>query len=119
VPLGLKRSEAIRKAGQLGFAADMRKCPIPKNPNGALATQPKSGKFVEPREAPVSKPTKNMFDPKAFLAKVGAGKTILEFRKHQHVFEQGDVADTAFYIQKGKVKLTVGLSRARKRSSQF
>ena len=37
----------------------------------------------------------------------GAGKTILEFRKNQHVFEQGDVADTVFYIQKGKVKLTV------------
>jgi CRP/FNR family cyclic AMP-dependent transcriptional regulator len=55
----------------------------------------------------MEKPTKNMFDPKIFLAKVGAGKTILEFRKNQHVFEQGDVADTVFYIQRGKVKLTV------------
>jgi CRP/FNR family cyclic AMP-dependent transcriptional regulator len=49
----------------------------------------------------------NGFDPKAFLAKVGAGKTILQFEKNQHVFEQGDVADTVFYIQKGSVKLTV------------
>src|SRR5580692_4643116 len=48
-----------------------------------------------------------MFDPKDFLAKVGAGKTVLEFQKNQHVFKQGDVADTVFYIQKGKVKLTV------------
>jgi len=48
-----------------------------------------------------------MFDPKKFLAKVGVGKTILEFRKNQHVFEQGEVADTIFYIQRGKVKLTV------------
>ena len=55
----------------------------------------------------MEKPTKNMFDPKIFLAKVGAGKTILEFHKNQHVFEQGDVADTVFYIQRGKVKLTV------------
>jgi CRP-like cAMP-binding protein len=47
------------------------------------------------------------FDPKAFLSKVGAGKTILEFEKNQHVFEQGDVADAVFYIQKGNVKLTV------------
>lgn len=47
------------------------------------------------------------FDAKAFLAKVGAGKTILEFQKNQHIFEQGDVADTVFYIQKGRVKLTV------------
>ena len=47
------------------------------------------------------------FDAKVFLGKVGAGKTILEFHKNQHVFEQGDIADTVFYIQKGKVKLTV------------
>jgi len=47
------------------------------------------------------------FDAKLFLAKVGAGKTILEFRKDQNVFEQGDIADTVFYIQKGRVKLTV------------
>jgi CRP/FNR family transcriptional regulator, cyclic AMP receptor protein len=53
----------------------------------------------------VEKP--NIFDPKDFLAKVGAGKHILEFRKDQQVFEQGDVADTVFYIQRGKVKLIV------------
>jgi CRP/FNR family cyclic AMP-dependent transcriptional regulator len=55
----------------------------------------------------VGNPANNEFDPKAFLAKVGAGKTILNLEKNQHVFEQGDVADTVFYIQKGKVKLTV------------
>jgi CRP-like cAMP-binding protein len=49
----------------------------------------------------------SFFDSKMFLAKVGAGKKILAFHKNQHVFEQGDVADTVFYIQKGKVKLTV------------
>jgi CRP/FNR family cyclic AMP-dependent transcriptional regulator len=52
-------------------------------------------------------PDNDEFDAKAFLAKVGAGKTILEFQKNQHVFQQGDVADTVFYIQKGRVKLTV------------
>ena len=55
----------------------------------------------------MEKPAKDAFDPKSFLAKVGAGKTVLEFHKNQHVFKQGDVADTVFYIQKGKVKLTV------------
>jgi CRP/FNR family cyclic AMP-dependent transcriptional regulator len=49
----------------------------------------------------------NAFDPRIFLAKVGAGKTVTEFRKNQRVFSQGDVADAVFYIQKGKVKLTV------------
>src|SRR5246127_4997382 len=61
----------------------------------------------ELREAPVGKPAKKEFDPKAFLAKVGMGKTILKFNKNQHVFEQGDVADSVFYLQKGSVKLTV------------
>ena len=55
----------------------------------------------------MGKPAKDAFDPQAFLAKVGAGKTILNIRKSQHVFEQGDVADTIFYIQKGRVKVIV------------
>jgi CRP/FNR family cyclic AMP-dependent transcriptional regulator len=55
----------------------------------------------------VGKPTKDIFDAKVFLAKVGAGKAILEYRKKQIIFAQGEVADSVFYIQKGSVKLTV------------
>jgi CRP/FNR family transcriptional regulator, cyclic AMP receptor protein len=58
-------------------------------------------------EGHVGNAVRNSFDPKAFLSKVGAGKTILKFKKNQHVFEQGAVADVVFYIQKGNVKLTV------------
>jgi CRP/FNR family cyclic AMP-dependent transcriptional regulator len=58
-------------------------------------------------EVLMGKAAKDLFDPIVFLAKVGAGKTILAYRKNQRVFAQGDVADTVFYIQKGKVKLTV------------
>jgi CRP-like cAMP-binding protein len=47
------------------------------------------------------------FDPKRFLAKVGKGKTVSKYRKDQIVFSQGQVADAVFYIQQGKVKLTV------------
>jgi len=50
---------------------------------------------------------KPLFDPKSFLAKVGEGKTIAEYAKSQMVFSQGDPANAVFYIQKGKVKLTV------------
>jgi CRP-like cAMP-binding protein len=50
---------------------------------------------------------KPSFDPKAFLAKIGHGKAVLKFKKNQHIFEQGDAADTIFYIQAGKVKVTV------------
>jgi len=51
--------------------------------------------------------TKRPFDPKSFLAKVGEGRTISKFRKDDVVFSQGDPADAVFYIQKGKVKVTV------------
>src|SRR5437016_10644159 len=47
------------------------------------------------------------FDPKIFLARVGAGKTRAELRKRQIVFSQGDPADAVFYIQKGKIELRV------------
>jgi len=55
----------------------------------------------------VTKKRKASFDPKAFLAKVGEGKTISKFRKNQTIFSQGQSADAVFYIQQGKVKLTV------------
>src|ERR1700726_2303380 len=74
---------------------------------GAATAIMRGARFIGAKEAPMGNPADNGFDPKAFLAKVGAGKTILKFEKNQHVFEQGDVADTVFYIQKGKVKLTV------------
>ena len=47
------------------------------------------------------------FDPRSFLAKVGEGRSIGTYRKEQIVFSQGDPADAVFYIQKGKVKITV------------
>ncbi|MGB3043399.1 MAG: Crp/Fnr family transcriptional regulator [Xanthobacteraceae bacterium] len=53
------------------------------------------------------KPMKDLFDPGAFLAKVGTGKSISELNKGAIVFAQGDVADAVFYIQKGRIKLVV------------
>ena len=47
------------------------------------------------------------FDAKAFLAKVGDGRSITKYGKNQTVFSQGDAADAFFFIQKGKVKITV------------
>jgi CRP/FNR family transcriptional regulator, cyclic AMP receptor protein len=55
----------------------------------------------------VRKRGKATLDPKIFLAKTGEGKTISEYRKDEVVFSQGDAADAVFYIQQGKVKLTV------------
>ena len=53
------------------------------------------------------KTRKASFDPKIFLAKVGEGKTISKYEKDHIVFSQGEVADAVYYIQKGKLKLTV------------
>jgi CRP/FNR family cyclic AMP-dependent transcriptional regulator len=53
---------------------------------------------------------KAAFDPKAFLATVGAGGSITNWNKGQVIFSQGDPADALFFIQKGKVKATT-LSR--------
>ncbi len=48
-----------------------------------------------------------LFDPQSFLAKVGEGRSIATFNKDQIIFSQGDPANAVFYIQRGKVKITV------------
>jgi CRP/FNR family cyclic AMP-dependent transcriptional regulator len=50
---------------------------------------------------------KRQFDPEDFLAKVRTGKTVSQYGKGQIVFAQGEEADKVFYIQSGKIKLTV------------
>jgi CRP/FNR family cyclic AMP-dependent transcriptional regulator len=47
------------------------------------------------------------FDPTTFLATIGGGRKNLTVSKKQGIFTQGDAADAVFYIQKGKVQLTV------------
>jgi CRP/FNR family cyclic AMP-dependent transcriptional regulator len=53
------------------------------------------------------------FDPKDFLTRVDNGKTSREYRTKQIVFSQGDAADAVFYVQSGKVKLTVVSTRGK------
>jgi CRP/FNR family cyclic AMP-dependent transcriptional regulator len=50
---------------------------------------------------------KRDFDPKKFLATIGEGRKVVAFPKKQTIFAQGDAADSVFYIQAGKVRLTV------------
>ncbi len=47
------------------------------------------------------------FDPDTFLATIGDGRKILFVPRKEMIFAQGDGADAVFYIQKGKVRLTV------------
>jgi CRP/FNR family transcriptional regulator, cyclic AMP receptor protein len=48
-----------------------------------------------------------LFNPKVFLASVGAGRTARHYHPKQAIFSQGDRADAVFYIQEGKVRLSV------------
>jgi CRP-like cAMP-binding protein len=50
---------------------------------------------------------KSAFQPAAFLAKTGVGRTIIDLQKQETVFSQGDAANAVFYIQAGKVKVSV------------
>jgi len=56
------------------------------------------------------KPTKRPktpFNLKVFLAKADGGRTSSEYRPNDRIFLQGDPADSVFYVQKGKLKITV------------
>src|SRR5665811_893845 len=51
--------------------------------------------------------SKGEYNPRTLLGQAGAGKTIERYAKNQKIFGQGDVAEAVFFIQKGKVKITV------------
>src|SRR5476651_2370807 len=64
------------------------------------ALDPSEGRVIAIKRPP-------SFDTKAFLAKIGEGRSSGGYRKDQIVFSQGERADAVFYIQSGKVKSTV------------
>jgi CRP-like cAMP-binding protein len=90
-------SPASRTNGSPGGRKIVRQTPIgPTFQTERNATIPK---------VPARKRRK--FDPHAFLATIGEGRKSVLFRRKQAIFAQGDAADAVFYIQTGKVKLTV------------
>ena len=74
---------------------------------------PGNGKIV--RQARLDPPLRSQrnsekkpdFDPLAFLATIGEGRRFVLFPKKERVFAQGDAADAVFYVQTGKVRLSV------------
>jgi CRP/FNR family transcriptional regulator, cyclic AMP receptor protein len=70
-------------------------------PAALRVARPRSVKMSAPREQAAS------FDPRQLLTKLSVGKTSREYLVDESVFLQGDPADAVFYIQSGKVKLTV------------
>jgi CRP-like cAMP-binding protein len=55
----------------------------------------------------ITQDTDVAFDLAAFLEKVGAGKTVVRVKKNDVIFSQGDDATSIYFIEHGKVKLTV------------
>jgi CRP/FNR family transcriptional regulator, cyclic AMP receptor protein len=47
------------------------------------------------------------FDSQLYLESVGAGRSVVKYGRGRPIFRQGDAADAVFYIQKGKVQITV------------
>jgi CRP/FNR family transcriptional regulator, cyclic AMP receptor protein len=65
---------------------------------------------------PIVDKKKHGFDPHTFLATIGEGRNLLTVPKNQNIYAQGDQADAVFYVQKGKVRLTV-VSKAGKEAT--
>jgi CRP/FNR family cyclic AMP-dependent transcriptional regulator len=85
-------------------------------PNGSaggrkIARQTPIGPPLQTQRKPmgpsVAAKKKRAFDPHAFLATIGEGRKSVRFQRKQGIFAQGDAADAVFYIQTGKVRLTV------------
>jgi CRP/FNR family cyclic AMP-dependent transcriptional regulator len=55
----------------------------------------------------VKTPVAPPFDPHEFLSQGGDGKAVLQIRRNQVVFSQSQAADSVYYLQKGRIKLTV------------
>jgi CRP-like cAMP-binding protein len=49
----------------------------------------------------------------SILAEAGRGRSIVRYRKNQTIFSQGDLSDAVFYVQKGKLKVTVVSARGK------
>jgi CRP/FNR family transcriptional regulator, cyclic AMP receptor protein len=62
---------------------------------------------------PVHESAQTEFDPAAFLSKAGLGRRIVEIKAKQVFFAQGSPADSVFYLQKGRAKITVVSERGK------
>ena len=70
----------------------------------------KSGATELPRLETSKLPPSNgdaVFDAKAFLAIAGLGRKVVNLKKNGVAYAQGDSADAIYYVQKGRLRVTV------------
>jgi CRP-like cAMP-binding protein len=80
-----------------------RKAPVKRS----ASSLPAASRALEVSPLTVPPERTDSFDPRLFLTKLSAGKTSQAYLAEESVFTQGDAADAVFYLQSGKVKLTV------------
>src|SRR5450755_679858 len=95
---------------------------IPTRSQGRPAKRipsPSSGRSAKSTTGEISKPSgrltpksqlrngNTVFDPEAFLAGAGLGRQVLNLKKNETAYAQGDPADAIFYVQKGQLRITV------------
>ncbi len=73
----------------------------------ALVVVAKAARAAKTRKVKLAKAANGLFAPMEFLAKAGAGRTIVEVKKDEPIFAQGDVATAVFYVQKGRIRISV------------
>jgi len=92
------------KLDERGTVGDRRKSVRPISSSAERRSPVEMGAPSEPAAA---------FDPRLFLKKFSRGKTGRDYVADEAVFLQGDPADAVFYLQSGKVKLTVVSKRGK------
>ena len=73
----------------------------------SLSAGPRTATLRPPGRKSMAAIQATPFNPQTFLAQVGDSRTILQCQKHQILFAQGDTANAVFYVQAGRVKLSV------------
>jgi hypothetical protein len=81
-------------------------------PNGKIARKAAKAKRIEKGAQPPG------FDTQSFFTSVWTRTTQREYRAKETIFRQGDPADAVFYIEKGRVQITVVSDQGRGASSQ-
>ena len=76
-----------------------------RSAKAATGTIAKPPRLQTPKPQPTNGNT--AFDPEAFLARTGLGRKSLSLKKDEVAYAQGDPADTIFYVQKGRLRVTV------------
>jgi len=92
-------------AAQHNVVAKKKAGGMPTDQSASLLPQSLAAVKLSPTDVPLERT--GSFDPYLLLTKLSAGKTTRAYPAGERIFSQGDAADAVFYVQNGKVKLTV------------